>query len=197
LNAALAAGFADPVHEAQRAFRAALDALARPGRVVELGEAIAGLAIPPAMARLLLALTDDDTGVWWQRDDPAMARWLRFHTGAAVAARTDQAAFAVVTDPPAMPPLAAFAQGTAAAPEFSTTLLIEVPSLDAGTAFRWHGPGIREPLTVRIAGMSAGFWATWQANHAAFPQGVDLIFTCGCRAIGLPRTTRVGRLEGI
>lgn len=197
MNVPLAAGFVDPVHDAQRAFRAALDALARPGQVVDLGEAIAGLAIQPAMAHLLLALTDDDTGVWWQRNDPAAAQWLRFHTGATVAGQADHAAFAAITDPTAMPPLDAFAQGTAVAPEFSTTLLVEVPSLGEGAALQWYGPGIRDPRTVRIAGVPAAFWARWQANHAAFPQGVDLIFTCGSRAIGLPRTTRVGRLEGI
>ena len=94
MNVPLAAGFADPVHDAQRAFRAALDALARPGQVVDLGEAIAGLAIQPAMAHLLLALTDDDTSVWWQRNDAAAAQWLRFHTGATVAGQADHAAFA-------------------------------------------------------------------------------------------------------
>jgi alpha-D-ribose 1-methylphosphonate 5-triphosphate synthase subunit PhnH len=197
MNAPLTVGFADPVHDAQRAFRAVLDALARPGRAVHLGDRIDGLAIQAAMARLLLTLTDDDTAVWWQRSEPAAARWLRFHTGATVAAGPDQAAFAVIAEPQAMPPLAAFAQGTDAAPELSTTLLIEVPLLDGGTALQWHGPGLREPLTVRIAGMPAAFWNQWQANHAAFPQGVDVVFTCGAQAIGLPRTTRVGRLEGI
>ena len=197
MNAPLAAGFVDPVHDAQRAFRAALDALARPGRVVILGDAIAGLDIQPAMAHLLLALTDDDTRVWWQRNDPAVAQWLRFHTGASAAGRADQAAFAAIADPLTMPSLDAFAQGTAVAPEFSTTLMVEVPSLDQGPALQWHGPGIRETRSVRIDGLPAAFWAQWQANHAAFPQGVDLVFTCGSRAIGLPRTTRVGRLEGI
>ena len=28
-------------------------------------------------------------------------------------------------------------------------------------------------------------------NHALFPRGIDMIFTCGTRALGLPRTTRV------
>jgi alpha-D-ribose 1-methylphosphonate 5-triphosphate synthase subunit PhnH len=41
------------------------------------------------------------------------------------------------------------------------------------------------------------FWPQWRANHASFPQGVDVFFTCADRAIGLPRTTRVARLEGI
>jgi alpha-D-ribose 1-methylphosphonate 5-triphosphate synthase subunit PhnH len=193
----LSAGFADPVHDAQHAFRAALDALSRPGRRVNVGRAIDGLPLGAAMAHLLLALTDDDTAVWWQDGSDALSGWLRFHTGATVAAEPSEAAFAAVADARAMPALRAFAQGTLTAPEFSTTLLVEVPSLEGGPALQWHGPGIRDAQTVRIAGLPAGFWTEWQANHASFPQGVDVIFTCGAHAIGLPRTTRISRVEGI
>lgn len=191
------AGFVDPVHDAQRAFRGALDALSRPGRPVEIGDRLAGLPLGAAMAHLLLALTDVDTAVWWQAPAEGAAHWVRFHTGAGVALQPLDAAFAVVIEPAAMPALDAFAAGTLASPEFSTTVLIEVPSLDDGPALQWHGPGIRETHCVRVAGLPPGFWTQWQANHAAFPQGVDVVFTCGRRAIGLPRTTRVARLEGI
>jgi alpha-D-ribose 1-methylphosphonate 5-triphosphate synthase subunit PhnH len=192
----LSAGFADPVHDAQRAFRAALDALSRPGRPVDAGQPIAGLALGAAMAHVLLALTDDDTAVWWQ-DGGAAVQWLRFHTGAKAAPLPHEAAFAVITDALVMPALDSFMQGTLASPEFSTTLLVEVPSFDAGPALQWHGPGIRDAQAVRIAGLAPEFWGQWQANHAAFPQGVDVIFTCGAQALGLPRTTRISRLEGI
>lgn len=193
----LSAGFTDPVHDAQRAFRAALAALARPGRPVDIGQSISGLPLGAGMAHLLLALTDDDTAVWWQDAGEASAHWLRFHTGARPAATRGEAMFAVVTDALSMPPLEHFAQGTAASPESSATLLVEVPSLDGGPALQWRGPGIRDAGTVRIAGLPAAFWSQWQANHAAFPQGVDVFFTSGAKAVGLPRTTRIGRLEGV
>jgi len=197
MSAPLAKGFAEPVHDAQRAFRAALDALARPGKIMELGRAVEQLELNPAMAHLLLALADDDSRVWWQPGAAAAAQWLRFHTGAPIAGRPGEAAFAAITDASAMPALESFAQGTPAAPESSTTLLVEVSSLDGGPALQWYGPGIRDTKTVRVGGLPAHFWAQWQANHAAFPQGVDLVFTCGARAIGLPRTTRISRVEGI
>ena len=92
----LSGGFADPVHDAQAAFRNVLDALARPGRRFDLGRPVAGLALGPAMAHLLLALTDDDTPVWWQRPDAASMGWLRFHTGAPLASAPSEAAFAVL-----------------------------------------------------------------------------------------------------
>ncbi|HQR97933.1 MULTISPECIES: phosphonate C-P lyase system protein PhnH [unclassified Polaromonas] len=196
-NQPLSAGFADPVHDAQTAFRRVLDALSRPGRRFVLGGAVPGLALGPAMAHLLLALTDDDTPVWWQREEGGAPDWLRFHTGAGRAAAPQEAAFAVLVDAGAMPPLDSFAPGSAEAPERSATLLVEVPSLDDGPAVEWRGPGIQDMQTVRIAGLPDHFWTQWQVNHAAFPQGVDIVFTCADLALGLPRTTRVRRLEGI
>jgi len=193
----LSAGFADPVHDAQHAFRSVLDALSRPGRRFPLGQPISGLALGPAMAHLLLALTDDDTAVWWQQSDEAAPDWLRFHTGASLAATPGEAAFAVLISAASMPPLDRFAAGSLESPERSATLLVEVPSLDDGPALEWRGPGIQETQTVRIAGLPDNFWAQWQASHASFPQGVDIVFTCAAVALGLPRTTRVRRLEGI
>lgn len=191
----ISVGFADPVHDAQRAFRGALDAFSRPGRRLSVGQCVPGLGLGPAMAHLLLALTDDDTPVWWLQPDARAAAWLRFHTGAPLAATSADAAFAVLQATAAWPPLDAFALGSMTSPERSATLLVEVPSLDAGPAMAWRGPGIRDMQTVRIAGLPEDFWAQWHASQALFPQGVDIVFTCADAAMGLPRTTRVQRLE--
>ncbi|MFZ2122780.1 MAG: phosphonate C-P lyase system protein PhnH [Rhodoferax sp.] len=193
----LAPGLTDGVHDSQQAFRAVLDALARPGQVRRIGPALPDVALGGAMARLLLSLSDDETPVWWQHADAGLQHWLRFHTGATVAERPEAASFAVLADRGQMPALADFASGTAAAPEFSSTLLIELPGLTGGPALAWHGPGIQDVQRVGLQGLPANFWAQWQANHAAFPQGVDIVFTCGEDALGLPRTTRVRRLEGV
>ncbi|MDO8441057.1 MAG: phosphonate C-P lyase system protein PhnH [Polaromonas sp.] len=193
----LAAGLLDSVHETQLAFREVLDALARPGQVRAIGPALPGVALGGAMARLLLSLSDDETPVWWQHADPDLQHWLRFHTGAAVAGRPETASFAVLTDIRQGLMLADFALGTAASPEFSATLLIELVNLEAGPALEWRGPGIQTMQRVGLQGLPADFWTQWQVNHATFPQGVDIVFTCGEHALGLPRTTRVRRLEGV
>lgn len=193
----LAAGLLDSVHETQHAFRQVLDALARPGQVRAIGAALPGVALGGAMARLLLSLSDDETPVWWQHADPELQHWLRFHAGAGVTERSEAASFAVLTDIKQGLVLADFAWGTAASPEFSSTLFVELPGLEHGPALEWRGPGIQETQRVGLQGLPADFWAQWQANHAAFAQGVDIIFTCGEHALGLPRTTRVRRLEGV
>ena len=193
----LQAGFADPVHDAQGVFRRVLDALSRPSRIFTLGAHAGASSMGSAMSQVLLTLTDDDTAVWWQRPDVAAAQWLRFHTGASVAQQPDSAAFAVCLRTDNVPGLELLATGSADAPEHSTTLLLEVPCLETGAALEWRGPGIEEVQVVRVAGLPDGFWTQWQANHATFPQGVDIVFTCGNTVLGLPRTTRVRRLEGL
>ncbi len=167
-----------------------------------LGPGLPGVPLGAAAARCLLALCDDDTPVWfqhdqWQHDDATLVTWLCFHTGAPRSPTPDAARFGVITRALAMPSLSAFHMGVAESPEQSTTLLIELPSFDTGSALEWRGPGIREAQAVALAGLPAAFWSQWQTNHAAYPQGVDVLFTCGDQLIGLPRTTRVRRLERV
>ena len=190
----LAAALVDPVVESQQAFRAVLDALARPGQIRTIGPALAQVPLGGAMARLLLSLCDDETPVHWQHAGNALPQWLRFHTGAPAAKPSEAVGFAVVTDLAQPLVLADFAQGSAESPEGSTTLLIEVSHLLLGPLTVWTGPGIQQTELVGLQGLPAGFWPQWQSNHAGFPQGVDIIFTCGEQALGLPRSTRVRQL---
>lgn len=194
-DSTLSAGLADPVHDSQRAFRVALQALSRPGSVLNLDADAPQPTLHAATARLLLTLTDDETPVWWQQSDVAAQQWLRFHTSAPLTARTQEAAFAVITVPASAPELSAFCSGSGASPETSSTLLIEVSSLVDGPAMHWSGPGIRDTHTVGIAGLAPDFWTQWSANQAQFPQGVDVIFCCANALVGLPRSTRVRALE--
>ncbi|HVE52302.1 MAG TPA: phosphonate C-P lyase system protein PhnH [Ramlibacter sp.] len=197
MSDAISAGLADPVHDAQAAFRLALEAMARPGRIQTLAAAGADWPLRPALAQLLLALTDEETSVWWQEDSGALRQWLRFHTGARSVDAPGDAAFAVATRPADLPELRRFRNGSATAPEQSCTLLVEVPSLQHGPRMDAFGPGIPGQVALAVAGLPEGFWAEWQESHAAFPQGVDIFFTCGRSLLGLPRTTRIGRLQEV
>jgi alpha-D-ribose 1-methylphosphonate 5-triphosphate synthase subunit PhnH len=192
----LSAGFDDAVHQSQQAFSAALQALSRPGQPLALGAPIDGVNLQPAMAYLLLTLTDDDTPVWWQHPDPQTEQWLRFHTSAPVTLASGDASFAVLTDLATLPALDCFSAGSAVSPELSTTLLIEVASFDTGPWLQWSGPGLREPIEVQVAGLPDSFWSQWRDNSAGFPQGVDVIFCCAGQVMGLPRTTRVQTIQG-
>ncbi|GJD49782.1 Alpha-D-ribose 1-methylphosphonate 5-triphosphate synthase subunit PhnH [Methylobacterium crusticola] len=198
---ALARGFADPVHDAQGIFRAVMEALARPGTVQPLPVALAPPApLTPALAGIALALADPDAPLWLDAalaGDPAVAAFLRFHTGAAVVDDPAAAAFALVADPAACPDLAAFAQGTPAYPDRSTTLVLAVERVSAagapgpgGCALRLDGPGIRGTARLAAAPLPRDFAARLAHNRARFPQGVDLLLAGPGSVAGLPRSTR-------
>lgn len=187
------AGFAAPVFDAQRIFRAILDAMAHPGTVIELGALAAAPApLVPAAAAMLLCLADQDTPVWFDGEANAIAAWLGFHCGSPLVSRPQEAAFALVSNAGAMPAFDHFAQGSDEYPDRSATVIVQVPALEGGPALTLTGPGIRDTAVLAPAGLPDGF-ATWLAdNHALFPRGVDLVLASGGQVAALPRSTRVG-----
>jgi len=83
----LVAGLADPSHDAQRIFRAILDAASHPGRIVCLPAAPAGPGrLSPSATAHLLTLADRDTPVWLGDafDHPEVRDFLRFHAGSPI-----------------------------------------------------------------------------------------------------------------
>ena len=188
----LAPGFSDPGHDAQRLFRAVLDAFAHPGRIMSLPDPPAGPGtISPATAAYLLTLVDRDTPLWLapEFELPAVRDFVRFHTGAPIVARRDEAVFAVLAHDTAS--LDGFAIGTDLYPDRSAILVIEVPVLGAGAARRWRGPGIDGQAAVAVGGLGATFWQAWADNHALFPCGVDVVFAAGSQLLALPRSIAV------
>lgn len=190
----LAPGFADPVFEAQATFRAAMDALARPGRTERVkGVAAAPEPLSPVAAALLLTLADHETTVHLDAvlaATPSVAAWLRFHTGTRIAPAPAAATFAVLTGPETLADLSAYAVGTDAYPDRSTTLVVQVPHLGKGRTHVLNGPGIRGEARL-VADLPAGFVDAWAANRALFPRGVD-VFLCGPgHVVGLPRSVAI------
>jgi alpha-D-ribose 1-methylphosphonate 5-triphosphate synthase subunit PhnH len=186
-----APAFVDPVAQSQLAFRALLDAIARPGTIVTLPEpAGAPEGLSPAQAAIALALADGDAAVWLGGGTVAARSWIAFHTGAPQAAEPSQARFAFADKPAVLPPLDAFALGTDAYPDRATTLAVEVPGLAAGGPLTLSGPGIQGVARATIALLDS-FWTARAALAEIFPRGIDLFLTDGARVLGLPRTTIV------
>lgn len=189
---ALAPGFADPVIDAAHGFRAMLDAMARPGTIHSVGEALNPPApLGRAAAAVLLTLADHDAPVWLPDETGKDARrWLAFHAGAAVVAERARAAFAWLPHPAAALPLNGWAMGEPAYPDRSTTLLIEVARLGTGGGLELSGPGIDGSARLD-AGLPDDLLAARAGLRPLHPLGLDLIVTCGERLAALPRTTSV------
>ncbi len=184
-HAAFGGGFSDPPIDSARAFRAAMNVMAKPGEIRDLEAARPPAPLSPAAATLLLTLCDPETGVHLAGgcDCDAVRDWLSFHTGAPVV-EADRADFAVGRWADLLP-LDRYRIGTSEYPDRSATVIAEVDRLEtAGATLR--GPGIQASATLSLpdAAMLAG-------NAMLYPLGLDFFFTCGGRVAALPRSTRI------
>ena len=195
-------GFAQPVHHGQQVFRSVLQAMAYPGRVQTLSadvfEGFDSAGLGRGLGAVLLALLDGETSLWLA---PALAgesaaAHLRFHTGVRLVVNPAQAAFVACHAGAADTSLwAQLNAGSDTSPQVGATLLIEVESLEHGSALSLRGPGIEQVQSLRVAGLSDAFWRARVEAEADFPCGIDLILCCGERLAALPRSTHVS-LEG-
>lgn len=184
-DTALDGGFADPSIDAAHAFRAAMEAMARPGTIHRVAGAAPPEPVSVAAAVLLLTLVDPETplALTGAADRPAVRDWVRFHCGAPIGA-PGEAAF-VLGRWSDLVPLQTYRFGTPDYPDRSATLIVEVDRLEPrGTRLR--GPGIREEAALSLPDPVA-----LAANAARFPLGLDFFFCCGDRLAALPRSTAV------
>ncbi|MGP9810558.1 phosphonate C-P lyase system protein PhnH [Rhodopseudomonas sp. NSM] len=190
----LSAGFADKVTSAQATFRAVMQAMARPGTLQRLDAELGHVPAPltPATAAIALTLFDHDTPLWLDAtaNTPAVMQWLRFHTSAPIVEAPEAAVFALIAAPETMPALDRFALGSNDYPDRSTTLVLQLESLEEGAAFELSGPGIRG-MAALCAPLPEGLVSQHEANHALFPRGVDLILVASDTIVAIPRTTRL------
>lgn len=184
-------GFAQPVETAQRVFRTLLTALSEPGRVLSLSSCCAppGGVDEAAMAAVL-ALCDGDTPLWLDAPSRAAADFIRFHTGAPIAAAPGDALF-LLAEARHRPALALLRPGTSEYPDRSATLILAVDGLREGEGWRLSGPGIAGTRRLAVAGLDERFTAEWRQNHSRFPLGVDVVFAARDRLAALPRSTRL------
>jgi alpha-D-ribose 1-methylphosphonate 5-triphosphate synthase subunit PhnH len=192
-----APGFADPARDAQRAFRAVLDALAHPTRPYPLARlAEPPAALGPGLAAVALTLLDGDCSAWLGGAlgrDADTAAWLAFHTGVR---RTENPAAAdfVITGPETLPPLGSLSLGTDEMPSLSATVVLDVRGCSGRPAparFTAEGPGIDGTATLTAPWAPPGFAGTWRGNTELFPRGIDLLLVDSGTVTGLPRTTRL------
>ena len=181
----LTGGFDRPAPQSARAFRALLEAMARPGRIESVEGAKPPAPLSVAAGTAILTLCDPQTPVYLAgKADTAETRaWIAFHTGAPVTSAAE-ASFAIGSWED-LQPLGSYKTGEPAYPDRSATLIVEMEELRPEGA-RLSGPGIET-----FAFLSLPETRAFQANAQLFPLGFDCLFTCGDRLAALPRTTRV------
>ncbi|MDP5347109.1 MAG: phosphonate C-P lyase system protein PhnH [Paracoccaceae bacterium] len=185
-QAVMTGGFSDPSIQSAWGFRAAMNAMARPGDILAVQGAQAPAPVSVAAAVLMLVLCDPETPVWLapSHDSDALRRWIAFHTGAPVVAARGEAAFALGTWD-SLVPLRDYRIGTPEYPDRSATLIVEMDELRTEGAVL-TGPGIKQ-----AAGLNLPDAAAFRANRGLYPLGLDFFLTCGDRLAALPRSTHV------
>lgn len=185
---ALAGGFSDAPVQSARAFRAVLEAMARPGRIAAVEGAAPPVPLSVAAGVALLTLADPTTTLHLAgtADCRPVRDWIAFHIGAPLC-RAEDADFAVGRWDD-LQPVSRFRIGLPDYPDRSATLIVELDRLTP------HGAGLTGPGIHSATWMSLPETAAFRANRALFPLGYDCIFTCGNRLAALPRSTRVEAL---
>lgn len=183
----LSGGFASPATDSARAFRAAMEAMARPGTLRRIAGAAPPAPLSPAAGALVLTLCDATTPLHLAGplDAPPLREWVAFHTGAPPAP-PEQAAFALGRWGDLLP-LDRFPVGTPDYPDRSATLIVEMEALAAQGA-RLTGPGIAGEAWLSLPEPLDPL----RANAARFPLGLDLFLAAGDRIAALPRSARIG-----
>lgn len=182
---ALEGGFQQPAIDAAHAFRAVMDAMARPGVINTVAGAQPPAPLSIAAGVCLLTLCDHETPVHLaaSHDQPQVREWIAFHTGAPLSS-ADACHFAV-GNWDSLQLLSNYPQGTSEYPDRSATLLVEVERLASEGAVL-SGPGISEKAMLSLPDI-----APFQNNHKQYPLGLDFIFTSEDQVAALPRSTEV------
>jgi len=187
-----ATAFPAPVLASQAAFRALMEALARPGTVKPLPPAAAAPSpLSATAAAVALTMLDYETPVWLDAplaQRPQVADWARLHTGARVTSDPREAAFAFIADPVHAPAFDGFSLGTPEYPDRSATLVLQVEDFGSGQRLLLAGPGIADVRSFSARPLPPDFQNRIAANRALFPRGVDMILVSPDAVAALPRS---------
>ena len=102
-----------------------------------------------------------------------------------------KAAFAFFLEAPKASELDGFAKGLPTYPDRSTTVIIQVSSIENNGSLGLSGPGIKSVNRVGLDPLPDCFWNWWQTNYNRFPLGLDLIFVSPDHMAALPRSVKV------
>ncbi len=185
---ALSGGFAEGPLQSARAFRAVLEAMARPGTIHRVAGAVPPAPLSVAAGVVLLTLADPTTRLHLagRADCRPLRDWIAFHIGAPLVP-ADEADLAVGSWDD-LQPVSRFRIGAPDYPDRSATLIVEVDRLVN------HGPALAGPGIELVTWLNLPETAAFRANRALFPLGFDTILVSGDRLAGLPRSTRVEKL---
>ncbi len=188
--------------ESQQAFRALLDGLARPGRLIALPPSLAH-RMPPALVPAVALADVEVTMAVLGGADEGWADAVRHATGARIAPLA-LAQMIVCLRAPSPPELAALERGDADSPERGARVSIACRSLRPlggeepgcpGIVLALQGPGVDGTAHVVVAGIDPEVPQALAEINCSFPAGIDVwLVADDGHLVGLPRSTSVAVL---
>ena len=173
-------GYDEAATGSHLAFRAILDAMEHPGRLVTVPEYPHAPAIfNSSSAATCLTLLDSDTPVWTDIDwrNPAIS-WLQFACGSSIVTELCMAKFVIITKPAVMPSLEFFRVGRQELHEKATTILVQVDDIYPVLDDRSTNIDGGKAAGLKLKGVADIFWYQWRRLSRLHPLGMDIFFTC-------------------
>lgn len=219
-QAAIIAGFDNPVHDSQHCFKQLMSAMAEPGTIQTLAIKNTPDGLHRSSYQLALTLFDTHTriAVSASLQSATIIDPLVFHCGCSfvdlqpVNAAGENALnenalnesvlnkadfiLADISEWSEVLSSSALSYGDPEYPDRSTTLILQVPEIaDKPIAGALElvlaGPGIESTRSVSISGLQANIVEQWRQNQQRFPLGIDLLVCAPDALLALPRTCRL------
>lgn len=176
----------------QRAFRALLDAMARPGTIHDLPAAREADGVWGSALIAMQCLLDHEVTFAVEADDRSVHEQILRRTGAR-SAPLAEAGYVLVDAAHAVAAIEAAREGDLEEPERSATVVVRVDAIGSG-ALRpvLSGPGIQSVQTLAIEGLEAAALRALIERNAVYPSGIDTVLVDQQgRVACLPRSTRI------
>jgi len=190
------------VHAVQQVYRQVLDAISRPGKIVQI-EAPSFVRREAADAYVIvLGMMLLDQSVSYEViGDLSLAEQLQLYTLSRRQSLQDcDYVFLTSTDAATQADvdISSCKRGTFTFPDESATIICRVRELSEGSEGRkgsvkltMRGPGIVEEQQLVIDGLAGSLVSGWQASNEEFPLGIDWIFVDETgRVACVPRSTK-------
>lgn len=192
----------DRVHYTQITYRKLLDAMARPGKLVQLERPPfdSGVVENEYVLGIGATLLDQEV-TFHAAGDPALARTLQLYTlSAPQTIELCDYLFIDGAGAVGVPEIAACKRGAYEYPDESATVICRVERIsrageagesDRSVKLKLRGPGISGETEVVLEGLRAELLPEWRTCNEEFPLGIDWIFVDGQGVVCcVPRSTQ-------
>lgn len=183
----------DEVHDVQKAYRKILDSFSRPGKVQNLKDEVNKLNEEHGSLILIaLCLVDRETSFMVFNDENLRGKIKEVTYGKEKEKDMDFLFIKEEENGNFNDFMEIVSEGTLIAPHKSTTIVVEVKSLEEGKETYFEGPGIKEKVLVKCSSDLKKIIEKRDSLECEFPTGVDFIFIDEKnKQIAIPRLIKV------